>query len=200
MKVAYIRVSTEEQNTARQDAMMKAQGVEKVFEEKVSGKNTERPELKKMMDFVREGDTVVVESYSRFSRSTSDLFELVEALERKGVQFVSLKENVDTTTPQGKLIFTIFAGLVQFEREQTLQRQREGIEAAKAKDAILKAEGKEAETYKGRKPIAVDADTFKKEVTAWREGRQTAIATMDKLGLKPNTFYRRVKEFDEKAE
>lgn len=196
MKVGYIRVSTEEQNTARQDAMMVEQGVEKIFTEKISGKNTERPELQRMMEFVREGDTVVVESYSRFSRSTSDLFSLVEALGKKNVQFVSLHENVDTSTPQGKLIFTIFAGLVQFEREQTLQRQREGIEAAKAKDAALKAEGKQAQTYKGRKPIDVDENAFRKEVEAWKAGKQTARATMEKLGLKANTFYRRVKEFD----
>lgn len=186
-RIGYIRVSTQEQNTARQDAMM--QDCDKVFTEKISGKDTNRPQLKKMLEYVREGDTVVVESYSRFSRSTKDLLDLVEQLQNKGVEFVSLHENVDTSTPQGKLIFTIFAGLAQFEREQTLQRQAEGIAAAKA-----------AGKYKGRQPIKVEGDAFAKEVTAWKEGKQTARATMNKLGLKPNTFYRRVKEFESAAE
>lgn len=197
MKVGYIRVSTEEQNTARQDDMMQAVGCEKIFTEKVSGKNTNRPQLQNMMSFVREGDVVVVESYSRFSRNTADLLSLVEQLEEKGVGFVSLHENVDTSSPQGKLIFTIFAGLAQFEREQLLQRQREGIEAAKQRDAERKAAGLAAETYKGRQPISVDINAFKAEVEAWRSGKQTARATMNKLGLKPNTFYRRVKELEE---
>lgn len=196
MKVGYIRVSTQEQNTARQDAMM--QDCEKIFTEKISGKNTERPQLQAMMQFVREGDTVVVESYSRFSRNTADLLTLVGQLEQKGVGFVSLHEQVDTTTPQGRLVFTIFAGLAQFEREQTLQRQAEGIAAAKARDAERKAAGLAAETYKGRQPIAVDSDRFAAEVAAWKDGKQTARQTMERLGLKPNTFYRRVKEYEGK--
>lgn len=197
-RIAYIRVSTEEQNTARQDAMMKEQHIDKVFTEKISGKNTERPELKRMMDYVREGDTVVVESYSRFSRNTKDLLELIDQLDRKGVSFASLHENIDTSTPQGKLIMTIFAGLSQFEREQTLQRQAEGIAAAKARDAERKAAGLAAETYKGRQPIKVDESEFEKQYHAWKNGEQTATETMKKLGLKPNTFYRRVKEYEQK--
>ena len=183
MKVAYIRVSTEEQNTARQDAMMQEQGVEKVFTEKISGKNMERPQLQAMLDFVREGDVVYVESYSRLARSTSDLLNIVEQLTKKGAGFVSLHENFDTTTPQGRLMLTIFAGLAAFEREQLLQRQREGI-----------AQAKERGAYKGRQPISVDEDSFTREVKAWRAGDQTATAAMKKLGLKPNTVYRRVKE------
>lgn len=193
-KIGYIRVSTQEQNTARQDARINGETCDKVFTEKVSGKSADRPQLKAMMEYVREGDTVIVESYSRFSRNTRDLLELVSELDRKGVAFVSLKENVDTTTPQGRLVFTIFAGLAQFEREQTLQRQAEGIAEAKRKDAELKAQGKAPETYKGRQPISVDEETFKAECKRWRAGEQTARATMDKLHLKPNTFYRRVKE------
>lgn len=193
-RIGYIRVSTEEQNTARQDAKINASTCDKVFAEKISGKSADRPQLKAMMDYVREGDTVIVESYSRFSRNTKDLLELVSELDRKGVAFVSLKENVDTTTPQGRLIFTIFAGLAQFEREQTLQRQAEGIAEAKRRDAELKAQGKQAESYKGRQPISVDEEALRRECKSWRDGNQTARATMEKLNLKPNTFYRRVQE------
>lgn len=186
-KIGYVRVSTKEQSTARQDIQM--QDCKKVFREKVSGKDVEhRPELQKMMDYVREGDTVIVESYSRFARNTKDLLNLVDRLKQKGVAFQSLKENVDTSTPQGNLIFTIFAGLAQFEREQTLQRQREGI-------AIAKAEGK----YKGRQPISVDANAFDQQYQAWKQGKQTARVTMANLHLQPNTFYRRVKEYEAKA-
>lgn len=193
-RIAYIRVSTQEQNTARQDA--KFDGYDKVFTEKISGKNTDRPELKRMIDYVREGDTVTVESYSRLARDTRDLLNIVAELEKKGVSFISLKENVDTSTPQGKLMMNIFASLAQFEREQTLQRQAEGIAEAKKRDAERKAKGLEPLTYRGRKPINVDDVLFKAEVTKWKEGKQTAKETMNKLNLKPNTFYRRVKELE----
>lgn len=182
MKVAYIRVSTEEQNTARQEEAMKQQGAERVFLEKISGKDTNRPQLKAMMDFIREGDTLIVESYSRLARSTKDLLDIIEKLEAKKVKFVSLKENIDTTTPQGKLMLTIFAGLAQFERECTLQRQAEGI-------AIAKAEGK----YKGRKPVATPSN-WDDVMKLWKAGEITAKTAQKKLGLTPATFYRKVKE------
>ncbi|MBR2824580.1 MAG: recombinase family protein [Clostridia bacterium] len=196
-RIAYIRVSTQEQDTGRQDAMFT--DYDKVFTEKISGKDTNRPQLQKLMEYVREGDTVTVESYSRFARNTRDLLELVEELDKKQVGFISLKEQIDTTTPQGRLMMTIFAGLAQFEREQTLQRQAEGIAIKKAHDAELKAMGLPAETYKGRKPIEVDNDRFTAEVKKWRAGQQTARETMNKLKLKPNTFYRRVKQMEEEA-
>ena len=183
-KIGYVRVSTTEQNTARQEALLK--DCDRIFIEKKSGKNTERPELKKVMDMVRAGDTVVVESYSRFARSTRDLLNLVDELNKKGVAFVSLKEQTDTSTPQGKLIMTIFAGLAEFEREQTLQRQREGI-------AIAKAEGK----YKGRKPVQVDWVKFGELYDRWKRKEITAKKIMTELGLKPDTFYRKVKEFEQ---
>lgn len=193
-RIGYIRVSTQEQDTARQDAKINSTTCDKIFTEKISGKSADRPQLKAMMEYVREGDTVIVESYSRFSRNTKDLLELVGELERKGVAFVSLKENVDTTTPQGRLVFTIFAGLAQFEREQTLQRQAEGIAVKKQQDAELKAQGKPAETYKGRQPISIDRDAFIAEYERVKAHQQTAREAMAKLDLKPNTFYRRVKE------
>ena len=181
MKVAYIRVSTEGQNTARQEEAMKGLGVERCFIEKISGKNTDRPQLKAMMDFVREGDSLIVESYSRLARSTHDLLEIVDALSKKGVAFVSLKENIDTTTPQGKLMLTIFAGLAQFERECLLQRQAEGI-------AIAKANG----VYKGRKPVDTP-DNWEEVIEEWKSGKISAVEAMKKTGLTKATFYRMAK-------
>lgn len=178
MKVAYIRVSTEGQNTARQEEAMREIGVEKYYTEKVSGKNADREQLKAMMEFLREGDTLIVESYSRLARSTHDLLEIVDALAKKGVSFVSLKENIDTSTPQGKLMLTIFAGLAQFERECLLQRQAEGI-------AIAKAEGK----YRGRK-AKEKPDNYEEVMTLWKEDKITARRAMEMLGVKKDTFYR----------
>ena len=184
MLVGYIRVSTQEQNTDRQIKLLKNKQVEKFFIEKVSGKNTNRKELHSMLEYIREGDTVIVESYSRLARSTKDLLNIVDTLENKGVNFISLKENIDTTTPQGKLMFTIFAGLAQFEREQTLQRQKEGI-------AIAKEQGK----YKGRKPIDIDHDLFKSVYKEWTAGNITGVEAIKRLNISKSTFYRRVKEY-----
>ena len=156
-------------------------GVEKVFIDWISGKNIDRPELKKMMGFVRSGDTVIVESISRFARNTKDLLELVEQLTAKGVEFVSKKEAIDTTTPTGKFMLTVFGAVAELEREYTLQRQAEGI-------AIAKGQG----VYKGRKPIV--CPEFDTVVAAWRNGEITAVAAMQKLGLASSTFYRKVKE------
>lgn len=181
--IKYIRVSTAEQNTARQES--DSSDYVKIFIDRVSGKDTNRPALEEMMRYVREGDTVVVDSYSRFARNTRDLLQMVEHLEHKGVAFVSQKEQIDTSTPQGKLMLTIFAGLAQFEREQLLQRQAEGI-------AIAKQEGK----YKGRKPISVDEAAFKTVYNEWKGGGITAREAMKSLNVKSNTFYRRVKEYE----
>lgn len=180
VKIGYIRVSTEEQNTARQEIAL---DVDKVFIDKMSGKNTNRPQLKEMLEYVREGDTLIVESISRLARSTKDLLQIVETLTNKGVQFVSLKENIDTATPQGKFMLTVFGAIAELERENILQRQAEGI-------AIAKQEGK----YKGRQPIKVDDALFEKTVARWRAGEITATKAMQILELKPNTFYRRVNQ------
>lgn len=142
MKVGYIRVSTQEQNTIRQEVLMQALGVEQVFIDRMSGKNLARPELQKLLAFVRTGDCVIVESISRFARNTRDLLELIERLQSKQVQFVSKKEAIDTTTPTGKFMLTVFGAVAELEREYILQRQREGIVIAK-----------ENGVYKGRKPI-----------------------------------------------
>lgn len=187
MKVGYVRVSTKEQNTARQEAVMDELGVEKVFIDKMSGKSTNRPMLQEMMSFVREGDTVVVSEISRFARNTRDLLDLIEKLKEKGVQFESKKEKIDTTTPNGEFMLTIFGAVAQLERQYILSRQREGIE-------IAKAEGK----YRGKAKITVDMTQFEQEYKLWKDGQITAVAAMKHLGLKPNTFYRRVQEFEDK--
>ena len=145
MKVAYIRVSTAEQNTARQEEALKGLGIEKFFIEKVSGKNMDRPKLQEMLSYVREGDTCYCVDFSRMARSCQHLLSICSLLEKKSVHLVSLKENFDTSTPQGRLMLTIIAAINAFERENLLERQREGI-------AIAKAEGK----YKGRKPVEVE--------------------------------------------
>lgn len=186
MKVGYVRVSTEEQNTARQEIIMEQLGVEKVFIDKMSGKNTDRPQLNAMLDFVREGDVVVVESISRFARSTRDLLNLVNGLNDKQVDFISQKESIDTKTPQGKFMLTVFAAMAELERDQILQRQKEGIAAAKA-----------AGKYKGRKPIEVDKDFLKTVHTQWYKNEITTAHAVKLLGLSRNTFYRRMWEYEE---
>lgn len=121
MKIGYIRISTTDQNTARQEVMMKELGAEQIFIDKMSGKNTDRPELKRMMNFVREGDVVIVESISRFARNTKDLLELVDQLTEKQVEFISKKEAIDTTTPTGKFMLTVFGAVAELEREYIIR-------------------------------------------------------------------------------
>ena len=179
LKIGYIRVSTEEQNTARQEVLLRELGVDEVFIDKASGKNADRPELTRMMNYVRRGDTVIVESISRFARNTRDLLDLVERLTAKHVEFVSRKEAIDTTTPTGKFMLTVFAAVAELERAYILQRQREGI-------AIAKEQGK----YTGRKPMPLP-DNFERVVSRWRAGEITAAEAMRQTGLRANTFYRR---------
>ena len=181
MKIGYIRISSVDQNTARQEVLMQELGVDQIFIDRISGKNLERPELKRMMTFVRQGDTVIVESISRFARNTRDLLELVEQLTRKGVEFVYKKESIDTTMPSGKFMLTIFGAVAELERDYILQRQREGIEVAKTKGV-----------YTGRKPV-VHAD-FDAVVRKWHAGQITAVEAMKRLNMKPSTFYRKIKE------
>jgi len=176
-----VRVSSLTQNTARQEVLMQELGVDRVFIDRQSGKDTSRPELKRMMDFVREGDVVIVESISRFARNTRDLLELVEQLTEKKVEFISKKEALDTSTPSGRFVLTIFGAVAQLEREYLLQRQKEGI-------AIAKQEGK----YKGRKPV--DRPDLNLVVASWQKGEITAVEAMRRLKISKTTFYRIVRE------
>ncbi len=180
MIVGYVRVSTVEQNEDRQLVTMEKYNVEKIFKEKVSAKDKNREELNKMLDFVREGDTIVIHDFSRLARSTKDLLEIVELLERKNVNLVSSKENIDSSTPTGKLMLTMIGAINEFERANLLERQKEGI-------AIAKEQGK----YKGRKEINIDKDVWNvlynkymnREINKTNFARELNISrpTLDKL-------------------
>ena len=135
--------------------------------------------------YVREGDTLYIESISRLGRSTKDLLNIIDTLTEKGVTLISHKENIDTDTPAGKFMLTVFAALSQLEREQLKQRQREGIE-------IAKAQGK----YTGRKPIEIDWTRFGQLYGEWKSKNITGRDFMRRMGLSANTFYRRVREYE----
>jgi DNA invertase Pin-like site-specific DNA recombinase len=181
MKIGYVRVSTAEQNTIRQEELLQELGIDELYIEKISGKNTNRPELVRMMEYVRQGDTVIVESISRFARNTRDLLELVERLTAKNVEFVSKKEAIDTSTPTGKFMLTVFGAVAVLEREYILQRQKEGI-------AIAKRQGK----YTGRR--ASDFPDFDKLLTKHRSGEITAAEARRRLGMSKTTWYRWMKK------
>lgn len=187
MKIGYVRVSTKEQKTIRQEELMESLGVKKTFIDRMSGKDTERPQLQEMLGFVREGDTVIVESISRFARNTKDLLELTEQLSSKHVQFISQKENIDTETPAGKFMLTIFGAVAELEREYIRQRQREGIE-------IAKKQGK----YNGRP--AKQPDGFEEVYSQWKQKKITAAYASKQLGISRSTFYRKIREYEENAE
>ena len=149
MNIAYCRVSTVEQNLDRQLEGLKKHNIEKWFTEKVSGKDTNRPELQAMLDFAREGDTIFIHDFSRLARSTKDLLAIVEQLNDKGIHLVSNKENLDTSTPTGKLMLTMIGAINEFERLNMLERQKEGIAIAKTKGV-----------YKGRKAVEIDKEVW----------------------------------------
>lgn len=181
MKLGYIRVSTLDQNIDRQEVLMKDLGVDKIFIDRCSGKNTNRAQLQEMMQFARSGDVVIVESISRFARNTKDLLNLIDRLVDKDVQFVSKKEAIDTTTPTGRFMLTVFGAVSELEREYILQRQKEGI-------AIARQKGK----YKGRSRL--DDSNFDAIYKLWINKQISGVDARRKLGYSKSTFYRRVKE------
>lgn len=186
--VAYIRVSTEEQNEDRQREALKKFDIGKWFVEKKSAKNTERPELQKLLEYVREGDTVYIHDLSRLARSIRDLLKLIDFFQQKKVHLVSNKDSIDTSTAYGELMLTIIGAINQFERQNMLERQREGIEIAKKKGI-----------YKGRKKIQFPKN-WGEVYEMYRTREITAVDAMKKLGLKNNTFYKLVKEHKAKIE
>jgi len=183
MKVGYVRVSTAEQNEERQLVQMQEMKIDKIYEEKISGRNIDREQLKRMLDFVREGDEVYVTDFSRLSRSTKDLLDIIETLKDKNVRLISLKEDFDTDTPTGKLMITLLGAINEFERANILERQREGI-------TIAKAHGK----YKGRpkKQLA----NFNEVYEEWKKGTITVTTACKLLNVSRPTFYSRIKDYE----
>lgn len=181
--IAYVRVSTTDQNEARQNEALNKYNIDKWYVEKITGKDTNRPKLIEMLDFIREDDTVYVEEFSRLGRSTQDLLDIVQHIENKGAKFISIKENFDTKTPAGRLQMTMMAAIAEFERSMILERQREGI-------AIAKKEGK----YKGRKKIKrTDIDIHYDRYMS-RKASKTQIS--NELGISRNTLTRLFNEYE----
>ena len=185
--IAYIRVSTAEQNEVRQKVALQKYNIDRWFIEKASGKDLNRPKLQEMLEYIREDDIVYVEEFSRLGRSTADLLATVQKIEAAGAQFVSLKEQFDTTTPAGRLQMTMMAAIAEFERDMILERQREGI-------AIAKAAGK----YKGRKEITVPniGEYYEKYMS--RQGSKVSIAA--ELGISRTTLDKLFKKYVKEQE
>ena len=181
MRIAYVRVSTEEQNEARQREALESYNIEKWYCEKRSAKDTNRPQLEAMLAFARSGDVIYIHDFYRLARNTQDLLELVQRMQQKGIQLVSCRESVDTETATGKLMLTMIAAINEFERAILLERQKEGI-------AIAKREHR----YKGRKRISKSDDfeqLFEKyqkhEISKSEIARQLKVSrpTVDRLIL-----------------
>jgi DNA invertase Pin-like site-specific DNA recombinase len=183
MNVAYVRVSTAEQSETRQVEALEKHCIEKWFTEKVSGKDTNRPQLQAMLDYVREGDTVYVHDFSRLARSTKDLLTLMEKLKTKGVYIVSNKENIDSSTPTGKLMLTMIGAIAEFERQNMLERQREGI-------AIAKREGK----FKGGQVKKVDDKIWSQCYSQFMQRELTKVAFAKALNISRPALDKLLKE------
>lgn len=186
MNIAYIRVSTIEQNEQRQIEAMQGYNIEKWFTEKVSAKDTNRPKLRELLEFAREGDTIHIHDFSRLARSTRDLLDIVEQLNAKGVHLISNKENIDTSTPTGKLMLTMIGAINEFERVNLLERQREGI-------AIAKRSGK----YKGGKRKIVS--NFTEYYTRYISREITKSALACELGISRPTLDKLINEFEKRG-
>lgn len=183
--IAYIRVSTIEQNEEKQIKALEDKSIDKYYIDKISGKDTNRPKLKEMMDYIRDGDVIYVQDFSRLARNVKDLLNIVEQLQEKKVNLISIKENLDINTPTGKLQLTMLGAVYEFERSILKERQAEGI-------AIAKAKGK----YKGRKKIT-HPKNWEEIYNQWKNRNITGNKAMELLSLKRNTFYRLLREYEE---
>ena len=184
MNIAYVRVSTIEKNGSRQVEGLKKYNIDEWFTEKVSAKDTNRPKLQDAIKFARYGDIIYIHSLDRLARSTKDLLDIVESMQIRGIHLVSSKESIDTNTVIGKLMLTMIGVINTFERENMLERQREGIAIAKENGA-----------YKGRKVINYPNNWF--EVYSQYKTRElTGTKAMNILGLKRNTFYKLIKKHE----
>lgn len=186
--IAYVRTSTVEQHEDRQCEGLKKYNIDKWYIDKCSGKNTNRPQLQAMLNYVREDDTVYIHDFSRLARSTKDLLELVELLNSKGVHLVSNKENLDSRTPTGKLMLTMIAAINEFERTNLLERQREGIAIAKEKGV-----------YKGRKPVEVKEETFIETYSRYQQRQINKSQMAQELNISRPTLDKMIKEYQNKG-
>jgi len=183
MNVAYVRVSTVDQNEARQVEALKKYNIEKWFQEKISGKDTNRPVLKEMLEYVREGDTIYIHDFSRLARSTKDLLDIVDLLKEKNVNLVSNKENLDTNTPTGKLMLTMIAAINEFERQNLLERQREGIQIAK-----------DAGRYKGGQVKKIDDTVFNELYDKYKNREINKVQFAKELNISRPTLDKLIKD------
>ena len=179
MVYGYARVSTVDQNLDRQKDALRKYGVDMLFCEKISGTKKNRPELDDMLGRLKPGDTIVIESLSRLGRSVKNLAELMELFNKQDIRLVSLKETIDTTSPTGKLLFTILASLSQFERDVLAERTAEGLAAARARGRA------------GGRP-KTDADAMKKALVLYRTN-QYSVSEITKLtGVSKSALYRAI--------
>ena len=183
MHIAYIRVSTIEQNEQRQIEAMKHYEIEKWFIEKVSAKDTNRPKLQELLEFVREGDTLHIHDFSRLARSTKDLLEIVELLNAKGVSLVSNKESIDSSSPAGKLMLTMIGAINEFERTNLLERQHEGISIAKRNGV-----------YKGRKAVSIPE--FEKQYQRYKRREVSKSQLAKELQISRPTLDKLIREHE----
>ncbi|MEP3342335.1 MAG: recombinase family protein [Hyphomicrobiales bacterium] len=168
MIIGYARVSTDDQSLDSQTDALSVAGAERVFADKISGSRRARPELDRMLEQLRDGDVVTVTKYDRLARSLKDLLEIVEAIRAHGAGFRSLAEDIDTTTPAGRLVFHVFASLAQFERERISERTREGLVSARKRGRIG-----------GRPPALTTAQ--KNEVRQMRDQEHRAVSDIARL-------------------
>lgn len=182
MKIGYARVSTQDQNLDRQLDSLEAAGCERIFNEKMTGTRSDRPELRTMLLSLRKGDTVVVESFSRLSRSTKDLLALVDKLTNMGVNIVSLKEELDTTTATGKMMLTMLSALSQFERDLIAERTKDGLKAARARGR-----------HGGRPRVGTEKDK-QQAIAMYRANVMSNTEIAEKFGISRATLGRWIKE------
>lgn len=185
MKYAYVRVSTVEQNEERQIEGLEKHGIDKWFVEKVSGKDTNRPELQAMLDVAKAGDTIYVHDFSRLARSTKDLLAIVEMLTEREINLVSNKENIDTSTPAGKLMLTVLAAIYEFERTNMLERQAEGIEIAKRENKYANC---------GRKKTEI-TDEYEHLIRQYVDGKVTKVQLAVMMNVSRPTLNRILNEY-----
>lgn len=181
MKIGYARVSTLDQSLDRQLDNLNAQDCERIYQEKITGTQASRPELNKLMEALRSGDILVVDSFSRLSRSTKDLLEMVDRLQKMNVSLISLKENLDTTTATGKLMLTMMSALSQFERDIIAERTAEGLKAARARGRL------------GGRPRA-NAKAIEQALKMYDTQKFSIKEISESTKLSPSTICRRVAE------